>query len=283
MDNQQIEPNQTQITPSKNMALENCIGMILAGLGLGWIIGMANSPVIKDIIMAFVAVITTVMGLMSGYGGTADVKNGIANFFMGTHKTSESSDVKDSISPKIVRILPLGLFLAFLAVGAGAGVYTKNSNILLPDYKKMATELGIPDSVFNKTYNRQIFENRIGAKVDSLTVIDSLHIYQSFELMYGKAISENTNLIKAIQIAKKKQKEKLSSGRGNTFGPQTGLNSGKITINECIEADNLPSDMLKNWLLKKVKATDKSRIKEIESSDEPKLKAELKKLCPSLK
>jgi hypothetical protein len=257
---------------------ENALGMLLAGLGLGWIIGMSQTPIIRDVILAFIAVITTVMGLIAGFGGSSGLKDGIFSFFMGTEKSSETDDNKEEINQKIVRLIPIGIFLLCLSIGSAAGLYTKNNYWFGSNYKKMASELGISDSIFYKKYNTQIFEAQIASnQIDSLTVMDSLHIYQTFELVYGKPNNENVTLLKAITDAgNKKHFPKIGPGF-------PGLMNDKVKINDCNDASHLSPDMLKDWLLKKVSAKNKARIEAIDFNDEAKLMLELKKLCPNLK
>ena len=108
-------------------SLKNVIGMSLSGIGLGWLIGMSQSPVIQTIILSFLSFFVGVMGILSGTKllQTKDTLETEEN-------DSPTQKPSKSFSFPQVNMLPIGFFMVFLVCGEVAGVYAR-INLLLID------------------------------------------------------------------------------------------------------------------------------------------------------
>lgn len=108
-------------------SLRNVIGMSLSGIGLGWLIGMSESPIIQTIILSFLSFFVGVMGILSG------TKLLQAKDTLDTEENdSPTQKASKSFSFPQVNMLPIGFFMVFLVCGEAAGVYAR-INLLLID------------------------------------------------------------------------------------------------------------------------------------------------------
>src|SRR5947209_2819525 len=100
----------------------------LAGLGLGWLIGLSVSPTIANTVAAVLALIVTITGVVSGV------------------KAAEQP-ARASKFPISVDVVPVSFLVIGLAVGSSMGVYARSNDLLGPDLtlftRKWATRTGL--------------------------------------------------------------------------------------------------------------------------------------------
>lgn len=137
---------------------KNLFAMAIAGSALGWLIGMSVTPVIRDVIIAVLAVIVGIMGLVSGTKNEEATEKSITNF-------------RDYFLQ--VDLLPIGVCMFFLTLGSGFGIYTRTHEWLGLEPKEMvsrwnyAIELSAnhPPNASDSLKSRmlkQLFEAHIG-------------------------------------------------------------------------------------------------------------------------
>jgi hypothetical protein len=290
--------------PSKKSNWKNGLGMILSGIGLGWIIGMSTSPVIRDVILSFVAVFTTILGLIGGFSTNNSVSKEGFSFQNATGELTSDGENKSETNviiskPKMsmldylqnVNLLPIGLFMIFLATGAAAGLFTKNNHFFATDYKWLASRFEIDNETFNKDYKKFLFESQIGMvaidslgeSVDTTEVIEDIkpddkdeNVNQSIVnklALYDKKLARLSIDVKKIKF--------LNFGKGTGVGLGTGLTNDKVTKNECESIKTYSNERLKSWLLTHYSGKkDTLRIINIDENNRIELRKELSKICP---
>lgn len=102
--------------------IRNLLALVLCGLSLGWLMGMSVSPVVKDVLTALLAVVTTLLMALAGLSGNKQAENDNALI-----RRLNSFDA-----------LPVGVFLAFLALGSAGGVFVRTNDLLGPNPTTMA-------------------------------------------------------------------------------------------------------------------------------------------------
>jgi hypothetical protein len=109
------DEKQTDSQGKKINPLLNGLALFLCGWSVGWLIGMSRSPVIHDVLIAVFSVITTLLLALIG------LKSETSRFTVA------------------FRVLPLGLFLFSLSVGAACGNYTRSNDLLGIDEGRFLT------------------------------------------------------------------------------------------------------------------------------------------------
>lgn len=119
--------------------IRNLFALILCGLSMGWMMGMAVTPVVKDVLVALLGVATALLLALSGLsrGDQPAGSGGLATRF-------RSFDA-----------LPLGLFLVFLALGSAAGVLTRSNAVLGPGHRWLSERWEL-DSVQQRRFRYQL-------------------------------------------------------------------------------------------------------------------------------
>ena len=116
----------------------NSTAMVLCGLSFGWMIGMSTTPVVREVILGLLMIFIGIMGLTAGIKKVSlkhpDVKD-----------DSFSLGVEESVGwgkyIYEVNFLPIGLFMIFMAVGSGLGVYMRVNYTLIDLPEKQKTEV----------------------------------------------------------------------------------------------------------------------------------------------
>lgn len=99
--------------------IRNLLGLVLSGLSLGWLMGMSVTPVVKDVLMAVLAVVTTFLTAFAGISGNKQADND--NPIISRMKSFDA--------------FPVGVFLVFLALGSVVGVLTRTNAVLGPSHR----------------------------------------------------------------------------------------------------------------------------------------------------
>ena len=87
-------------------ALSSLVYLLLIGLSLGWITGMSTSPVIKDVLLSLMTLMTGIHVSMIG------IKSNEENRY------------------NIKSLLPLTVFIIFFCIGSSAGVFSRANSLL---------------------------------------------------------------------------------------------------------------------------------------------------------
>src|SRR3954470_4540847 len=88
--------------------------LTIAGIGLGWLIGLSVSPTVGSVVASVLALIVTITGVVSGV--KAGEQPGTASKF-----------------PVFVDVVPVSFLVIGLAVGSSMGVYARSNDLLGPD------------------------------------------------------------------------------------------------------------------------------------------------------
>lgn len=245
----------------QNLAI-NSFAMALSGIAFGWMLGMSVTPVIKEVIGTFLLLFAGIMALIAGIEKIS-IKPP-------TNDGETSIEVKGGIEIGKyiwkVNLLPIGCFMSCMAYGASRGLYMKNNHIFNTDYRKMANSFGIADSTFNKNYNTILFERGIGV---FLTEQNTITLKNNLEKDSSKVIIKKDG--HKVYIVEKPKTPPIQVD---------GLKSKPTSRRECDVASTYSADVLKDWLLSKVKLkADSIRISQIPIKNEVKLKNELQKIC----
>lgn len=105
----------------------NLLALVFCGLSLGWLMGMSVSPMVKDVLTALLAVVTTLLMALAGLSGNKQTEND--NSLIERLRSFDA--------------LPVGVFLIFLALGSAGGVFARTNDLLGPNPNVLAWRWGL--------------------------------------------------------------------------------------------------------------------------------------------
>ena len=118
----------------KSHLASNVVAMLISGISIGWLMGMSVSPTAQAFLSAVIALFVSIMGLIAG-----------------TKVLPDRINYLDSVN-----LLPVGVFMLFLAFGSGVGVYSR-ANMLLGQSPKELVATYTLDSTQQKEFLRELF------------------------------------------------------------------------------------------------------------------------------
>ena len=91
------------------MKIVNILSLLFCGFSIGWLMGLSASPIIQTVVGSLLAVITSVLTLLSGV---------------------QEGEMKEKITNKLgnINIFPLSVFLIGLSVSATLGIYARTND-----------------------------------------------------------------------------------------------------------------------------------------------------------
>ncbi|MEW5926408.1 MAG: hypothetical protein AB1941_02870 [Gemmatimonadota bacterium] len=179
---------------------KNGLAILVSGLGIGWLLGLAQTPVLNTVLTSVIAVaaglITVLMGLSTG-----------------DNKAQPNAATQKRISVPPVNAVPLMLLVLGLAVGASGGLYTRVQRILtrpapLSDtatarprqVPQVATSSEAAPGLFAAPEPRQC--ERLRGTSHSVTLLTQAMIESAHPLLSAVARggADSTTLVHTVQI-----------------------------------------------------------------------------------
>lgn len=128
----------------RNYAPINILAMLMSGLSVGWLMGMSVSTTAQTFLSAMIALLVSVISLLTGIKSLPDRIDYLRN----------------------VNLLPIGIFLLFVAFGSGVGVYARANTLLGRSPKELAATYSL-DSTQQKEFLRALFFKHLNDSVRS--------------------------------------------------------------------------------------------------------------------
>ncbi|MFY7908962.1 MAG: hypothetical protein ACOVO2_05400 [Emticicia sp.] len=157
--------------------IKNTIGFLLCGIALGWMIGMSVTPIIRDVILSLLVVVTTIMGLIAGYKSTNHKTQEGITIETNTEASKQYSLV-DYLSK--VDLLPIGFCMIGMTLGSALGVYMRTHQ-----------SLGMSPTEVAERWDYS-YEKSLNGTSNAKDSLKSQIIKQLFEISLGKG---NINMI----------------------------------------------------------------------------------------
>ncbi|WP_020605920.1 hypothetical protein [Spirosoma spitsbergense] len=126
----------------------NIFALLASGLAVGWMMGMSVSPVIQTALNSLLVVLVGVLGLLAGTQSLFTADDDISHRRWLSYLNE-------------VNLLPVGVFLFFLAFGSAVGVFTRTNAILGPSPKWLASHWNL-DSAQQSRLNQHLVAATFG-------------------------------------------------------------------------------------------------------------------------
>jgi hypothetical protein len=104
-----MQQRQTIIKITCRMKIVNILSLLFCGFSIGWLMGLSASPIIQTVIGSLLAVITSVLALLSSI---------------------QKGEMKEKITYKLgnINLFPLSVFLIGLSTSATLGIYARTND-----------------------------------------------------------------------------------------------------------------------------------------------------------
>ncbi len=156
----------------------NVLAMLASGMSIGWLIGMSISPTVQTFLGAMLALLVSILSLIAGVKTLPDRFTSPKQTEVTTPNTLLMPETQGTIPvetpPRLlltdylhgVNLLPIGVFLVFLALGSGLGVFVRANKLLGQSPKQLAADYAL-DSTQQKDFLRLLFVKQLN---DSIAV-----------------------------------------------------------------------------------------------------------------
>ena len=109
----EVGDNRMSSRNDRNSKVADFVGLLIVGLGVGWLLGMSATPVVSIVITSLTATAAAVLAVMSGLEGTTFQEN--------TGPNSDSSRAR-----KHIYLAPIVALVVGIVVGASVGLTSRS-------------------------------------------------------------------------------------------------------------------------------------------------------------